>query len=182
MEEKNSPSNNFGDRGMDAKLLKEYKLVVKNHRVLATNIPKTNEEKKLASIRGSVTLDCGEVINCDDFISTDIKKKDDGYRHKIHPDHFASNKSISDELGINRCTYLCLSNPIRYAELALNELLNDQQQALDFMTEVLDSVIEKEASERGITWGEDSELKVISSAHLGKALAQCTMVEEAKPI
>jgi len=165
----------------ESKRRSEYVLAVKDNRLKATHTLKDDPKKKVSEFR-LVLLECGDIIDCEEFISKEVRERDDGYRRKVHPNHFASNKKISDEMALDRCTFLRLAVPLRYIELAEKELKKDRTQALDYITEIIDAIVEKEAAVRDLKWGENRELKVISSTQLGKALSRCATLQDAKPI
>jgi hypothetical protein len=166
----------------DPKLEKEYNIAVRLHSVFATDIPKTLEEKKAMKVRRLIGLACGEFIDCDDFISEEIMKNDNGFRRKIHPDHFGANCEISDKMSLNRCTYLRLSNPAKYIEFARDERKKDRNQSLDMMKDIVDHIFQRESDYRKVRWGDDSSQQIINASHLGKKLSQCKTLEEARPI
>jgi hypothetical protein len=130
-------------------------------------------------------MPCGELIDVDDFIPPIILQKDDGYRRKIHPSHFLVNVEISNEMAMNRCTYLHLNDPGKYIDCAKKELDDDRTYAINCVNAIVDHVIQRESASRNILWGEHGQPEtqvVISSTHLGQNLAQCPTLEMAHPI
>jgi hypothetical protein len=151
-----------------ARLAREYDLAVRRMSIPTSEVQNTNEDDR------NVFLPCKENI---DFFSY-IESKETGFRRKVSPDHFTCNVAIGEEDCLNRCKFLRLTQPERYVDLAERELKNDRTESEDFMKTVIDDIIMMEADYRQVKWGEPP-VKVMSSAHLGKSLSDCTTLAEA---
>jgi hypothetical protein len=122
-------------------------------------------------------------IDPDDDLSRDKKENSSVKKllRKVHPHHFISNKAISRTYCLARCHFLKLSNVEQIVDIAYKEVKDDQHDCLHLCKWVLNRIIRKEAEFYRIRWA-GGKMKVLSTAHLGKALADATTVDEALPI
>lgn len=165
----------------DPRLVRMYDNAVRDSSVDVPVDLSTNEERAFNKRKCSITLPCGQSIDLESLLDITRNGGDKFLRiRKVHPGHFVSNKAISKELCIARCHFLKLSNVEQFLDIAENELKEDRRKCKEFCQRVINNIVSIESNYRSLLWG--SGLKVKITQHLGKALADVTTVEDAKPI